>query len=140
MQKILRVVLFMTKVKKNIIFFSSGGIGYGIIEVLWRGRTHWTMIIAGGICFIIFSKIAEKYKKRHIAYKAALCAAGVTAIELIFGIVFNLIFKMDVWDYSNMPLNFLGQICLIYTLLWGILGCAFIPLADLMNRKLCPIS
>lgn len=124
------------KIKKHIIFFSSGGIGYGIIELMWRGRTHWTMIIAGGLCFIIFSKIAEKYRQKALAYKAALCAAGVTCIELIFGIIFNMIFKLNVWDYSNIPFNFLGQICPMFTVIWGILGCAFIPLADYMNRKL----
>lgn len=91
----------------------------------------------GGLCFIIFSKIAEKYKKKRLCYKAILCAAGVTVVELIFGIIFNLIFKMNVWDYSNQPFNFMGQICLLYTLFWCILGFAFVPLADFMNKKLC---
>ena len=123
------------KLKKNIVFFGSGGIGYGIIELLWRGRTHWTMIIAGGICFILFSHIAERYRRKALFYKAALCAIGVTGVELIFGLVFNMMLDMNVWDYSNIPFNFLGQICLLYTLIWGVLGCAFIPLADYINRK-----
>ncbi len=134
-------VIFLTKtqeiqVKKNTVFFTSGGIGYGVIELLWRGRTHWTMILAGGICFVFFSKIADKYKKRRLIFKATLCALGVTAVELLFGIVFNLIFKMNIWDYSNMPLNILGQVCPLYTLFWGVLGCAFIPLADYLNYRL----
>jgi uncharacterized membrane protein len=126
----------LTKVKKNIIFFSSGGVGYGMIELIWRGRTHWTMLIAGGVCFVIFSVISERCKKRTCIFKAASCALSVTLVELIFGIVFNLVFKMNVWDYSKMPFNLFGQVCLLYTLLWGVLGAAFLPLADYLNKKL----
>ena len=126
----------MTKVKKNIIFFSSGGVGYGMIELIWRGRTHWTMLIAGGVCFVIFSVISERCKKRTCIFKAVSCALSVTLVELIFGIVFNLVFKMNVWDYSKMPFNLFGQVCLLYTLLWGVLGAAFLPLADYLNKKL----
>ena len=126
----------MTKLKKNIIFFSSGGIGYGIIELIWRGRTHWTMIIAGGICFLLFSLIEEKCKKRTLIYKASLCSLCVTAVEFVFGVVFNLMLKMNVWDYSNLPFNVLGQICLLYTLLWGVLSMACLPIANVMNQKI----
>ena len=125
----------MLKIKKNIVFFTIGGVGYGIIELLWRSRTHWTMIIAGGVCFIMISEIAEKYKDKTLIFKVSLCAAGITAIELIFGVVFNIIFKMNVWDYSKLPLNLFGQICLLYSILWGILGFLYLPLADSMNKK-----
>lgn len=126
----------MSKAKKNFIYFSSGGIGYGVIELIWRGRTHWTMIIAGGICFVIISQIGKKFKSKPLIYKASLCACGITAVELVFGIIFNMIFKMNVWDYSNKPFNLMGQICPLYSLYWVILACAFIPLADYMGRKL----
>lgn len=126
----------MEKAKKYLVFFAVGGTGYGIIELLWRRRTHWTMILAGGICFVIFSLIAEKFKEKPLIYKAALCSIGVTAVEFIFGVVFNMIFKMGVWDYSEVPFNILGQICPLFTLLWGALATLFIPLADIMNKKL----
>lgn len=94
------------------------------------------MLIAGGACFVIFSVVSEKCKRRTHFCKASLCALGVTLVELVFGIVFNLIFKMNVWDYSEMPFNLFGQICLLYTLLWGALAAACLPLAELINRKL----
>jgi uncharacterized membrane protein len=122
--------------KKNAAFFAVGGVGYGTLEMLWRGRTHWTMIIAGGLCFVIFSKIAKKYKNKNIMFKSFLCALSVTAVEFVFGLVFNIILGMNVWDYSGLPLNLLGQICLLYTALWMILATAFLPLADVMNKKL----
>ncbi len=126
----------MKRLKKNIICFIIGGVGYAMIELLWRGRTHWTMVIAGGIGFIIFSRIAENFKERSLIYKAGLCSLATTGIELIFGIICNMIFKMGVWDYSHIPFNFLGQICLLFTLMWGALGFVFVPLADKINEKL----
>lgn len=122
--------------KKNSVFFTIGGIGYGIIELLWRGRTHWAMLVAGGICFVMFSRIAEKFKRRTLLCKAILCSAGVTAVELVFGIIFNMILKENVWDYSRQPLNFLGQICPLYSVLWCILGYIFVPLADKLNKRM----
>ncbi len=126
----------MARIKRYLTFFIIGGVGYALIEILWRGRTHWSMMIAGGICFIIFSVIAEKLRGQPLLYKAILCALGVTAVELIFGVIFNIILKMDVWDYSGIPLNFLGQICLLYTVIWGFLALVFVPLAELINKKM----
>lgn len=125
----------MTKLKKDTVFFTVGGVGYGTLEMLWRGRTHWSMLVAGGICFILFSRIAEKFRTRPLLYKAALCALGVTAVELLFGVIFNILLEENVWDYSKMPLNFLGQICLLYSVLWGVLGLLFLPLAEALNRR-----
>ena len=126
----------MIKSKRNMIFFGIGAVGYGLIEILWRGYTHWAMLVAGGICFVIFSYIAEKFRSRPLILKAVLCALSVTTVEIIFGVVFNLILKENIWDYSSLPMNFMGQICLPYSFLWGILGFVFIPLADVLNEKI----
>lgn len=126
----------MKAFKKNAVFFASGGAGYGVLELLWRGRTHWSMLIAGGLCFMLFSRVAETCRGRSRFYKAALCSAGVTAVEFVFGVIFNIILKKNVWDYSELPLNVMGQICPLFTLLWGVLGFLLIPVADRLNRAL----
>lgn len=122
------------KIKKYTLFFILGALGYAAIEIIWRGRTHWSMAIAGGLCFIIFSLVAEKFKRKHILLKAAICAVGVTTVEFLFGVVFNLCLKMNVWDYSNMKFNLLGQICPIFTLMWAGLAIVFLPLAEVINQ------
>lgn len=124
----------LRRVKKYAIFFATGAVGYAAIEVIWRGHTHWTMVIAGGVCFIIFSLVEEFFSERGILFKAMLCALGVTAVEFIFGVVFNLIFGMGIWDYSNMPLNILGQICPVFSLMWAGIAIAFLPLARVINQ------
>ena len=123
------------KAKKYTLLFVLGAIGYAAIETIWRGRTHWSMMIAGGLCFMLFSIVADRLKGKHILIKAAVCAVGVTAIEFAFGVVFNLWLKMGVWDYSNMPMNILGQICPLFSLIWVGIAVAFLPLADIINKE-----
>lgn len=62
--------------------------------------------------------IATEMKKAHLFKKCLLGAVIITAVEFIFGIIFNISLNMNVWNYENVPLNILGQICLPYTILW----------------------
>ena len=43
---------------------------------------------------------------------------------------------LDVWDYSKVPFNFLGQVCVLYSVLWGFLSAAAIPFAGKVLEKL----
>ena len=126
----------MKKHKEKIILFSVGAAGYGLLEILWRGFTHWSMLTAGGICFLFFAKIAEKLKNTGIIIKGIIGSLFITAIELIFGIIFNIILKKNVWDYSKLPLNLGGQICVLYSAIWVIISIVFIPLAGSLSRKI----
>lgn len=126
----------MQKLKKYMLFFALGGAGYAVLELLWRGRTHWTMVIAGGLCFSMFSLVAERFRGIGLIPKALLCALGITVVEFAFGIVFNMLLDMNVWDYSDMPFNFMGQICLYFSFLWCVLAVLFLPLAEFINNKL----
>ncbi len=118
------------------MFFAIGSVGYALLELVWRGRTHWSMMLAGGICFVLFSHIAERFSERGIVAKAILCSVCVTVVELVFGLVFNILLKLDVWDYSRLPFNLFGQVCLYYSLLWCGLGFLFIPVAERLNTSL----
>ncbi len=98
------------------------------------------MLIAGGICFVIFSLIEQRFKNVRLLYKCILGSLAVTLVELIFGCVFNILLEQKVWDYSRVPFNVGGQICLLYSVLWGMLSAVFIPLSGkldgyLQNKK-----
>ncbi len=122
--------------KETVLLLLIGGVGYGLIEILWRGYTHPSMLLAGGICFTFFGKIGESFKKTSLFIKALIGGAFVTLVELVFGIIFNIVLKKNVWDYSKMPFNFKGQICLLYSVFWGILSLLFIPLANALKVRL----
>ena len=57
-------------------------------------------------------------------------ACLITGLEFGFGYVFNIRFGMNVWDYSDMPFNIMGQVCLPYMLLWFILSFFCIVMDD----------
>lgn len=126
----------MKNIEKCTLLFTIGGIGYGLLEILWRRRTHISMILAGGICLLIFELITRKCKNLSLATKAAIAALAITLIELIFGVIFNLLLGLSVWDYSSLPFNFLGQICPLYCGLWFLLSIIILPLEELLSCKL----
>ena len=128
-------MIILKKTNCNLTLFSIGAVGYAAIELLWRGRTHWSMMLAGGISFLGLSKISEVFKKRCLFVKAIVGCVFITALEFVFGILFNVILGRKVWDYSKMPLNVGGQICALYSLFWLVLSFLFIPLSDKIRRK-----
>ena len=59
-----------------------------------------------------------------------ICAVGITAIEFLSGYILNIVLGLGIWDYSNMPFNIIGQICLPFTVAWYILSLLAIVLDD----------
>jgi uncharacterized membrane protein len=112
-----------------------GAVLYGSLELLWRGRTHWTMLILGGISFAIMYLIATR-SNWPLPQKWICCAAIITALEFITGIVVNLCLGWNVWDYSDRPLNLFGQICLLYSLFWFLLAIPGTALCNLIKKYL----
>lgn len=110
------------KCLKALCLFCIGGGLYVLLELLWRRRSHWVMFAVGGVCFHAIGVIYRKFSRFHLLIKCALSALAVTVAECISGCICNLHFHMKIWDYSRMPLNFKGQVCLLYTVLWGILS------------------
>ena len=107
---------------KILLIFVSGGLGYGVLEIIWRRKTHWSMILAGGVCLTILYEIYSKHSSMSLVNRGLVGAAIITLVELVFGLIFNCGLKMEVWDYSKMRYNYKGQICLGYSVLWGILS------------------
>ena len=118
---------------KKTLLFTAGGAGYVGLELIWRGRSHSSMFLAGGCCFLLLG-LLDRVRKLPLPAKGAAGAGIITAVELVAGLIANRDFT--VWDYRNMPLNFLGQICLGYSLLWIPVGMGGIVLHRLLERAL----
>lgn len=112
------VSTLVSKPAEYIFVFFLGALTYLGIELLWRGYSHITMFFAGGICFAAVYLSEKKYCSLCILYRCVYCAVLITGIEFAFGVVFNIIFGLNVWDYSDMPFNLLGQICPRFFLAW----------------------
>lgn len=126
----------MSKNKCKCLIFFIGACGYGLIELMWRGYTHWSMLCAGGMSFLGLSSICHQMKKCGIWLKAMAGSALITGIEYAFGVVFNIILKKNVWDYSRMPFNISGQVCILYSFLWMLLSLVAIPFAGFISKRL----
>ena len=125
-----------SRAKCAIGLFCIGGILYNLIEIIWRGFTHWSMFFVGGACFHVMGLIHTGFKKLSVFSRCALCALAVTVVEFLSGCLFNLKLKMDVWDYKDMPFNIMGQVCLLYTVLWGGLSLLAVPVYRFFTKKL----
>lgn len=116
--------------------FVIGGLSYTLVELLWRGYSHWTMFCLGGLCFRWIGNIAERTRGQRLVKRCGLCAAAVTLAEFLCGCIVNLWWGLGVWDYSAFPLNLLGQVCLLYSALWGLLSLIAMPLYTYLRRYL----
>lgn len=118
-----------------LVVYALGGLLYALLELLWRGWTHWTMALCGGLCFTLMYLIAGLEMPLH--RKWLLSAAAITTVEFFTGCLVNLRLGWQVWDYSGVRLNLLGQICPGFTLLW--LGLS-VPGIWLCGRLRCLLS
>lgn len=109
----------MRKLCETADLFALGGGAYGLIEVLWRGYTHWTMAALGGALFLLLGTLNNRLPQSTSLFtRGLLGGALITTAELAAGCVLNLRLGLAVWDYSAMPLQLWGQVCLPYSLLW----------------------
>ena len=111
----------------------TGALSYGLIEIAWRGFTHWSMLLAGGLCFCLIY-LTDICLSGSLLKKSLFCAAGITLIEFCFGLLFNIILHQNVWDYSGVPGNIMGQICLLFTVIWMVLSLPALLLGRLFRR------
>ncbi len=123
----------MRKWKQSALFCLGGGAYVGL-ELLWRGRSHSSMFLAGGLCFVMLGALGNRLRRMKLPLRAIAGSALITAVELCVGLVANR--DYGVWDYRELPLNFLGQICLPFSLLWMPLSVAATELYAALDRQL----
>ncbi|EFB76764.1 putative ABC transporter permease [Subdoligranulum variabile] len=113
-----------------------GGSTYCALEVIWRGYSHWTMLVLAAVVFIVIGAMNEVWSwQTSLALQVVTGTALATALEFITGCIVNLWLGWDVWDYSDMSGNLMGQICPQYTLLWAVLVLVAILLDDYIRWR-----
>mgnify|MGYP002511780059 CR=1 FL=1 len=121
----------MRRYLKMLFLFAAGGLLYNIVELAYRGWTHWTMFFLGGLCFVCLGLINEIIPwTMPLWQQMAIGSCIITGLEFATGCTVNLWLGWGVWDYSGMPGNILGQICPQYCVLWFPVALAGIVLDD----------
>lgn len=125
----------LRRFREDIILFMFGGILYSLIEILFRGFTHWTMTITGGLCLVVLYRHFTENPYESMAVKCLFGTMVITAFELVVGCIVNLLLHWNVWDYSSHAMNFMGQICLMFSVLWFLLTIPVVWLCGFLRLK-----
>ena len=89
-----------------------------MLELLWRGFTHWSMFVLGGVCYLLVGRVAVWCCGRlPMWFCCATNTLLITALEFVTGCLVNLHLGWDVWDYATQPLNLMGQVCIGFSAL-----------------------
>ena len=112
-----------------------GGSIYYVIEILFRGYSHWSMFLLGGLCFYVCGLINSYLgHKVNIIEKMVLCMIAITILELITGVLVNGVMGWQIWDYSDMPLQIFGQICVPFMILWYLISFPALLLNNFVDK------
>lgn len=110
----------MKKLSEYLFMGALGGTLYYMIEIIFRGYSHWSMFLLGGICFIFFAQQGLWTKWREPLWKQVLwCTAFVVSAEFITGIIVNKVMGWNVWNYTDQPFHLMGQICFPFAVLFS---------------------
>lgn len=100
----------MKKISEYLFLWGIGGWIYYSLEIIFRGFSHWSMFVLGGICMMFFTYQGELVHWQDDFLRQVLrCSIFVTAMEFITGIIVNKWFALHVWDYSCMPFQLFGR-------------------------------
>lgn len=133
-------MLDMVRIYNNVILWLTGGIIYFYMEIAFRGYSHFSMLICGGVCFITVGCMGRKIlanSKNMLVALPKIMVSGmliITFYEFVTGVLVNKVLGWNVWDYSEQKYNVMGQICLVYSLLWSVLSLLCVYL-DIIIRK-----
>jgi len=134
MQPVLYHPKALQRAVENLFLLLFGGVLYCALELAWRGHSHPSMAILGALCFCMIYRINERFPHLPVVLRAFVGAVVITATELLAGCLLNLGLGLAVWDYSAMPYQFLGQICLPYAILWFLLCIPLTGVSRLIRR------
>lgn len=84
-----------------------------------RGFLNGPICPIYGVGVVAVVVLLEPYENNlFILYVASIIV--VTALEWVTGFILEKLFHSKWWDYSNMPLNLNGYVCLLFSLIWGV--------------------
>ena len=126
----------MKQLGKYAFLFWFGGSFYVTLEVIWRGYSHWSMLVLAGLVFIAIGLLNKVWGwETGLILQMAVGTMMATVGEFITGCIVNIWLGWNVWDYSELPFNFLGQICPQFIALWFPISLVAIVLDDVIRWR-----
>ena len=126
----------MKNIGVRMLVFLTGCFVYSLLEIASRGFTHWTMTLTGGLILTILYEMHVRLTGTPLWQKCLIGSVIITSVEFTVGVIVNIILRWNVWDYSDMPFNVLGQICLPFAVLWFFLCIPAYYVCRTISRRL----
>ena len=127
----------LRKIAEYMLLMFIGGFIYTICEMVYRTYSHWSMFIVGGLCLIIVGLLNEGILPSNLGLipQSLIGAVAITCVEFVCGLIVNVWLNLNVWDYSDLPLNIMGQVCLPFTFIWIVLALVAIVVDDWVRYR-----
>lgn len=128
------VINNMNRLAGYLSLFIIGGFAYCLLEISVRGYSHISMFVAGGMCFVLVGGISKSLRERMpLVVRMMIGALIITLIELITGIIVNVWMGLNVWDYTGQRMNYMGQVCLLFSLIWFLITLPIIGVYNIIE-------
>lgn len=110
----------MEKLSKYLFLWGLGGSLYYSFELIFRGFSHFSMFVLGGLCLLFIYIQGKMVEWEDPLWRQILrCTIFVVAMEFITGMIVNKWLHLGVWDYSRLKFQLFGQICLQFAVLFS---------------------
>ena len=120
---------------RKIIMFLVGFCTYVTIEVIYKGGySHWIMGLCGGLALIFLDELNNRISwNMDLLLQGIFGSIFITFLEFVIGSLSLKGILPVMWNYSSVPLNYHGIICLPFSLIWIGLSIIGIFVADAIN-------
>ena len=126
----------MTFYKLFWVFFIGCFVGV-VVEIIWcmitkghyesrTGLIYGPFNLVYGFGAALLSACLYRFRNRSRIFSFVGGLITGSVVEYVCSWVQEMIFGTTSWDYSNLPFNLNGRICLLYSMFWGILGVMWI--------------
>ena len=88
------------RVSEIVFLIAAGGSTYYLIEIWFRGFSHWTMFVLGGVALTFCSFQGEvMHWSEPMWIQIIRAVLFLTSLEFMTGIICNKWLKIGIWDY-----------------------------------------
>ena len=114
-----------------VIETAFGAVTKGVIESR-KSFLYGPFCAIYGLGAVVMILCLQPFKKNNNTLFWGGFVVG-SIIEYLVSLIGELIFHVIWWDYSDMPLNINGRVCVYFSIFWGLLG---IYLVSYINPKI----
>ena len=110
----------MKRLSQCLFLWALGGCIYYGFEIGFRGYSHWSMFVLGGFCMLFCWLQGYMLNWDVPMWKQVVrCTIFTVVGEFITGMIVNVRFGWAVWDYTDQPLQLMGQICAPFAVIFS---------------------